>query len=169
MVECADAFVDILDEHASANRVFRLEEETTKVTIDVIGRVVCDHDFKTLTTDNEFMNTMRNTLSWLPNLQSINLFHKYNPLRPFFYNYYKYKMDCYIGRVLDEKLAAGKVKKTKKKSGIDLALLEYFKENGQNVDEQDVTMDAEFRKAAIDNLLILLFAGHDTTASPLCY
>jgi cytochrome P450 len=30
-------------------------------------------------------------------------------------------------------------------------------------------MDAEFRRFAIDNLLILLFAGHDTTASTLCY
>ena len=30
-------------------------------------------------------------------------------------------------------------------------------------------MDAEFRKYAIDNLLILLFAGHDTTASTICY
>lgn len=30
-------------------------------------------------------------------------------------------------------------------------------------------MSAEFRKAAVDNLLILLFAGHDTTSSTLCY
>ena len=66
IVECGEAFINILDEHALADRVFRLEEETTKITIDVIGRVVCDHDFKTLTTDNEFMQTMRKTLSWMP-------------------------------------------------------------------------------------------------------
>jgi acid phosphatase len=30
-------------------------------------------------------------------------------------------------------------------------------------------MDAEFRRFAIDNLLVLLFTGHDTTSSTICY
>ncbi|CAO2657275.1 Nn.00g034010.m01.CDS01 [Neocucurbitaria sp. VM-36] len=172
IVECAEAFINILDGHASADRVFRLEEETTKVTIDVIGRVVCDHDFKTLTTDNEFMTTMRKTLSWMPDMQSVNPWHRRHPLRPVMWKYYKWKMDKYIGNILDERFAirdASLPKKARKKTGIDLALEEYFKETGQDVDFQNVTMDAEFRRFAIDNLLILLFAGHDTTASTLCY
>lgn len=83
-------------------------------------------------------------------------------------------MDKYVGKVIDERFAirdAKLSKKSRKKTGIDLALEEYFKEKGQDVDvdTQDIAMDAEFRKAAIDNLLILLFAGHDTTASTLCY
>jgi cytochrome P450 len=133
---------------------------------------VCDHDFKTLTSDNEFMTTMRKTLSWMRDFQSLNLFHIYHPLRPLFFKYYKSKMDKYIGKVLDERFAvrdAKQPKKSKTKTAIDLALIEYSKENGQDLDVADVTMDAEFRKAAIDNLLILLFAGHDTTASTLCY
>jgi cytochrome P450 len=174
MVEYTESLVKILDEHASAERIFRLEEETTKITVDVIGKVICDHDFKSLTTDNEFMTTMRNTLSWMPDMQSINPFHIYHPLRAIFQKYYKYKMDKYIGKVLDERFAVSGAKqardmKTRKKTGIDLALEEYFSEKGQDVNATDVTMDAEFRKAAIDNLLILLFAGHDTTASTLCY
>ncbi|KAH3912265.1 hypothetical protein HBI56_005760 [Parastagonospora nodorum] len=174
MVEYTESLVKILDEHASAERIFRLEEETTKITIDVIGKVICDHDFKSLTTDNEFMTTMRNTLSWMPDMQSINPFHIYHPLRAMFQKYYKYKMDKYIGKVLDERFAVSGAKqasdrKTRKKTGIDLALEEYFSEKGQDVNATDVTMDTEFRKAAIDNLLILLFAGHDTTASTLCY
>ncbi|KAH7078813.1 cytochrome P450 [Paraphoma chrysanthemicola] len=165
-------FIKLLDEHAKADHVFRLEEETTKITIDVIGKVVCDHDFRTLSAENEFMTTMRNTLSWMPDMQSINPFHTRHPLRPIFWWYYKKKMDRYIGKVLDERFVGREAKSTKKsktKTGIDLALQEYFKENGQDVDSENVTMDAEFRKAAIDNLLILLFAGHDTTASTLCY
>lgn len=174
IVECAQAFVKLLDQHASANRVFRLEEETTKVTIDVIGRVVCDHDFKTLTSSNEFMETMRKTLSWMPDVQSINPWHRNHPLRPIMWKYYKWRMDQYVGKVLDERFAVrpgSGTKKDRKKTGIDLALQEYFKESGKEVDSdlQNVTMDAEFRRFAIDNLLILLFAGHDTTASTLCY
>jgi hypothetical protein len=143
------------------------------VTIDVIGKVICDHDFKTLSTDNEFMTAMRNTLSWIPNTQSMNPFHIYHPFRPIIHKYYKYKMDKYIGNILDERFnvrESKQSKKSRKKTGIDLALEEYFKENGQeDVDAKEMTMNAEFRKAAIDNLLILLFAGHDTTASTLCY
>lgn len=70
IVECAQAFINLLDQHAAADHVFRLEEDTTKITIDVIGRVVCDHDFKTLTTSNEFMETMRKTLSWMPDMRT---------------------------------------------------------------------------------------------------
>ncbi|KAF1945072.1 cytochrome P450 [Clathrospora elynae] len=171
MVECAEAFVKILDRHVLKDDLFRMEEETTKISIDVIGRVVCDHDFKTLTTDNEFMRTMRNTLAWMPDVQSINPWHRNHPLRPIMWKYYKRKMDKYIGRVLDERFTVrnAEARKTKVKAGIDLALEEYVKESGQNVDSQNIQMDAEFRRFAIDNLLILLFAGHDTTASTICY
>lgn len=85
-------------------------------------------------------------------------------------SYYKKKMDNYIGRVLDERFAVRPAdRKVKQKTAIDLALLEYFKERGQNVDARAATMDSEFRENAINNLEILLFAGHDTTASTLCY
>jgi cytochrome P450 len=114
---------------------------------------------------------MRNVLLWLPDAQSLNPFDIYNPLRPILLKYYKWKMDRYIGNVLDERFAVRgtRPKKSKKKTGIDLALEEYLKESGRDVDAQPATMDAEFRTAAIHNLLILLFAGHDTTASTLCY
>jgi hypothetical protein len=123
------------------------------------------------------MSTMRKTLSWMPDVQSLNIFDRYNPLRPIMWKYYKSKMDQYIGKVLDERFAvqdskmaqAAAIKGRKKKTGIDLALVEYAKEVAQSDDVQNITMDAEFRKHAIDNLLILIFAGHDTTASTLCY
>lgn len=146
--------------------------QTTKITIDVIGRVVCDHDFKTLTTDNEFMKTMRKTISWMPDHQSLNLWHRKHPLRPLFWKYYKWKMDKYIGKILDDRFTSKNTsvqKDVKRKSGIDLSLQEYYREKGRDVNSEIVTMDAEFRRFAIDNLLILLFAGHDTTASTLCY
>jgi cytochrome P450 len=150
-----------------------MEEEATKVTIDVIGRAVCDHDFGyLLKNDNEFVTVMRKTLSWMPDTQSLNPFHRKNPLRSIMFKYYKYRMDTYIGRILDERFSAretNKQTKGRKKSGLDLALEEYFKETGQDVDSKIATMDADFRQNAIDNLLTLLFAGHDTTASTICY
>jgi cytochrome P450 len=89
IVECTDKLINILDGHVASNQVFRMEEETTKITIDVIGRLVCDHDFETLTQSNEFMETMRNTLAWMPDFQSINPFHRMNPLRPYMWKHCK--------------------------------------------------------------------------------
>jgi hypothetical protein len=48
---------------------------------------------------------MRKVLYWLPDTQSLNPFDIYNPLRPILLKYYKWKMDKYIGNVLDERFA----------------------------------------------------------------
>lgn len=89
-----------------------------------------------------------------------------------YWRYYKLRMDKYIGRILDERFSLreeNQPKKTRNKSSIDLALIEYFKESGRDIGSKTATMDAEFRRYAIDNLEVLLFAGHDTTASTICY
>ncbi|KAF2868049.1 cytochrome P450 [Massariosphaeria phaeospora] len=172
IVDCSEAFVEILDQHATTGRVFRLEEETTKMTIDIIGKAVCDHDFKALVGDSEFQTLMRKTISWMPDTQSLNPFHRKHPFRPLFWKYYKWRLDQYVGKVLDERFTArigNAEKKARKKTGIDLALEQHFKESGQDVDSRTTTMSTEFRRNAIDNLLVLLFAGHDTTASTVCY
>ncbi|KAF2192569.1 cytochrome protein [Zopfia rhizophila CBS 207.26] len=172
IVSCAQEFVRILDKHAARKDVFRLEEEATKVTIDVIGKVVCDHDFNSLTTDNEFVELMRKSLSWMPDSQSLDPFHRWHPLRPFAWKYYKSRMDSYVAKVLDKRFSTGDAnqpRKLKNKSSIDLALETYFKECGEDVDSKTAKMNTEFRSYAINNLEILLFAGHDTTASTICY
>jgi len=115
---------------------------------------------------------MRKALAWMPDVTSINPFHRFNPARPIFARYYKWKMDQYVGKILDERFAvcdANLSSRSRRKTGIDLALEGYIREKGQDVDTLKFSMDAEFRRAAIDNLLILLFAGHDTTAATLCY
>ena len=104
--------------------------------------------------------------------QSLNPFHRYSLLRPLVTKYYRFRMIRYIGKVLDDRFAANQSdapQTQKKKTGIDLALELYAKDNGRQTSASATTMNAEFRKAAIDNLLVLLLAGHDTTSSTLCY
>jgi cytochrome P450 len=115
---------------------------------------------------------MRQILTWMPDTQSFNPFHRKNPIRPLAYRYYKRRMDKYVGNVLDERFKErdpSLPKKTKKKTGIDLALEAWFKENGKDSDSQSATMNPEFRQNVIDNLLVLIVAGHDSTASTSCY
>ena len=66
IVDCSKDYIKILDEHAANGALFRLEEEATKLTIDVIGKIICDHDFKSLVQDNKFVELMRKQLSWMP-------------------------------------------------------------------------------------------------------
>lgn len=146
--------------------------QATKITIDVIGKAICGHDFECLTTGSGFVNWMRAALFWAKNPQSINPFHRYSVLRPIATKYYRSKMISYVGHILDDRFAASKseaFKAKRSKVGVDLALEMYAKELSGLSDASSTTMNAEFRKAAIDNILTLLVAGHDTTSSTLCY
>lgn len=145
--------------------------QATKVTIDVIGKVICDHDFKSFS-DGPLREWMRAALHWAIDHTSLNPFHRYSLLRGPVTKYYRWKLSTYVGEILDDRFAikGAKAASTKKaKTGIDLALEAYARENSDRADIGASGMNAEFRQAAIDNLLILLFAGHDTTSSTLCY
>ncbi|KAF1934180.1 cytochrome P450 [Didymella exigua CBS 183.55] len=171
-VDCCREFLRLLDEHSDADRVFRVEEEATKITVDVIGKAICGHDFKCLTSGSQFVSWIRAALSWARELQLVNPFHHCNVLRPIVTKYYRFRMSRYIGKILDDRFAAGQsvspvARKTK--TGIDLALELYVGENSGQSGASATAINAESRQATIDNLGLLLFAGHDTTASTLCY
>ena len=48
---------------------------------------------------------------------------------------------------------------------IDLALDTYLEEEGN----KSTTVDATFKRFAMDQIKIFMFAGHDTTSSTICY
>jgi hypothetical protein len=74
-------------------------------------------------------------------------------------------MDTYVGNVLEERFTSRNTR-GKKKHVIDLALETYLKEN--NVDETS-RLDPKFKDAALRNIKIFIFAGHDTSSSTICY
>jgi hypothetical protein len=80
-------------------------------------------------------------------------------------------MNKCIGRVLEERFVTRDASFSgnfRKKSGIDIALEDYPKESGRDMG-LPVTMNAEFRRFAIDDMPILLFAGHNTKTPILFY
>ncbi|KAJ4286072.1 hypothetical protein N0V90_013421 [Kalmusia sp. IMI 367209] len=172
ILEVFEEYVKALDLHATRNEVFRVEEEATKLTVDVIGKIVLDHDFESFTKTNEFVTALRSILTWMEDSQSLNLFHRKHPIRPLAFKYYKKKLDRYIGDIIDERFRnrdTSESSKKRKKTSIDLAIQAYFKESGLDIASKNATMDAKFKEVMIDNMLILVFAGHDTTASTICY
>lgn len=89
----------------------------------------------------------------------------FNIFRPFVQWWNLRQMDKYVGNVLEERFASRNTR-GKKKHVIDLALETYLKEN--NVDETS-RLDPKFKDAALRNIKIFIFAGHDTSSSTICY
>lgn len=183
IVDDALIYVEKLGQHAHLGEIFRLEEDTTRLTVDVIGKVVLDVRFNMQRGEDECINALREQVHYLPN-ETLNPFVMWHP-----YGMYKrWKNDRimkrYIGKVLDERFASkennnnnNKRKNLRKRTIIDLALDSYLSAGGhveENVDSSATThrpqvMDAEFRKGAITQIRVCLFAGHDTTSSTICY
>lgn len=74
-------------------------------------------------------------------------------------------MNTYVGSIVEKEFASRNTR-GKKKYVIDLALETYLKEN--NVDDTS-KLDPSFKDAASHNILIFIFAGHDTSSSTICY
>jgi cytochrome P450 len=89
----------------------------------------------------------------------------FNIFRPFVQWWNLRQMDTYVGNILEQRFASRNTR-GKKKHVIDLALETYLKEN--NVDETS-RLDPKFKDAALRNIKIFIFAGHDTSSSSICY
>ncbi|CAK3833139.1 cytochrome P450 [Lecanosticta acicola] len=170
-------YVENLKQHADKEEVFRLEEDTTRLTVDVIGRVILDLHFDMQRSDNPCIEALREQVHLLPNqghLNPLDMWHPYGIYR-------RWKnhriMEDYIGKILDERFARSNLKETRKerkKTVIDLALSSYMSGveadlDDSSIDASKLRMDAAFRKGAITQIRVCLFAGHDTTSSTMCY
>ena len=160
-------FCEVLSEHAKRGDIFLLEEAATRLTIDIIGRVVLDVELNAQKSDNELVSAFRHAISWTPKPSDINPFANLNPLRPIMTWWWQRQMNAYLDKMLHERFVSRKGAALRKgrKPAIDLALDEYLAQHDGNA---KVT-DKAFRRQAIDNMSTFIFAGHDTTSSTICY
>ncbi|KAF2218014.1 hypothetical protein CERZMDRAFT_30635 [Cercospora zeae-maydis SCOH1-5] len=167
--EC-EVFCDIMSQHANNNDLFRMEQATTKLTVNVIGRIVLDIDLNAQRGANVLVDAFNSQVRWQAKGAQYQPSELWDIRRPIIQTYNNYKMNKYVGARLDERFA-GRQTRGRSKHVIDLALETYLKEkkgSGTNVDEMK-SLDPEFKEAAISNVKTMLFAGHDTTSSTICY
>lgn len=77
-------------------------------------------------------------------------------------------MDAYISKVLDQRFAT-RHEREKRKSVIDLALETYVKEQKNASVNQAKSLDPTFKRIAVNQIKMFVFAGHDTTSATICY
>lgn len=126
------------------------------------------------TSQNEFVSAFRNQLTWLIKTNELNPFVLFNPIRPIIFKYNKWRMDRFVGKVLDERFSSRPDEETvnggvtkRNRPVIDLALDAYHEERGAK--HTTTGIDATFKRFAMDQVKTFMFAGHDTTSSTICY
>lgn len=180
IVDDAIIYMDKLAKHAEKGDVFRLEEDTTRLTVDIIGKVCLDQHLGTQRGENEMITAFREQVHLVPNEGTQAPWKMWYPSGI----YRRWEngriMDSYVGKVLDERFAKEQTvsngapgqKKQRKRVIIDLAL-EAYRSQQVNTEKGQIQpstgIDEEFRRSAITQIRTFIFAGHDTTSSTICY
>ncbi|SMR54016.1 unnamed protein product [Zymoseptoria tritici ST99CH_3D1] len=166
IVDVAQTFCEIMNDHAKNNTIFRMETATTKLTVDVIGKIVLDLDLNSQKGDNILADTFTSQVRW----QSMGAQYQPSELwdirRPIVQRYNNWVMSRYLKEKVQERFAT-REGRGKSKHVVDLALEVYLKEvKGTNSDGGNIkSLDAEFMEAVIANMKTFVFAGHDTTST----
>lgn len=158
-----------------------MEEYATRMTIDIIGKVVLDSDFDSQKATHPIPETFRTRVGLMPDSTSVYPWDGVDLLRPYKLWANGRKLDRLVGDELDRKFreraarrSSEKPKsfKERKKSVVDLALDTYeqeLEEKGVSDASLRSRLDPQFRRDIIDSMKTFIFAGHDTTASTIAY
>lgn len=170
VVDECEIFCDIMTEHARNNTLFRMEQATTKLTVNIIGKIVLDLDFNAQRGRNVLLDAFTNQTRWSYMGVQFQPSELWDVRRPIMLKYNNWKMNTYLSEKLEERFAA-RSSRGKTKHVVDLALESYLKEvKGSTGDAEDVKgLDPEFKQSCISNMKTFIFAGHDTTSSTICY
>ena len=177
IVDDSIVFTEKLAEHAKKEEVFRLEEDATRLTVDIIGKVALDLQLGTQRGENEMITAFREQVHLVPN-EGMQ-----NPLQMWYPSgiYRRWRnariMNSYIGKVLEDRFASqGTVlngapgrKKQRKRVIVDLALEAYHSQEAEAGIKSSAGIDEEFKRMATTQIRTFIFAGHDTTSSTICY
>lgn len=107
---------------------------------------------------------------WLTIGAEVNPFTRYNPIRPLIHWYNLQRMNNYVSREIDNRVAELRTREELsakgKKSVIDLVLITDMAESAAR---ESRVMDNTFKKFTMSQINFFLFFGQDTTSSTACY
>ena len=111
------------------------------------------------------VNALKRQIRWLLIPRNINPWERWHPLRRLVHWYSTRQINYHLNPELDRQIRKFQDhSSTPTKSIVRLALQTYLAE-----DDSRMSVDDTFRTFAIGTFKQLLFAGHDTTSSTMCY
>ncbi|GAM85613.1 hypothetical protein ANO11243_036200 [Dothideomycetidae sp. 11243] len=165
IVDQVEIFRRKMDQYANDYRLFRMSIPVTRLTIDIIGKVVLDFNFNSQNGEHEMVSAFESAIEWMP----LGILYRPSELWDFRRTYYKWRDTRIMNRFIDRQLVERwntRNQRSKSKYVIDLAFETFLKDKGRAVKDE---LDPEFRRDAINQFKIFLFAGHDTSSTAICY
>ncbi|KAK7748094.1 hypothetical protein SLS53_001346 [Cytospora paraplurivora] len=173
-VEEIQVFRDWLEDIAKTDEVVQLEPKVMRTTADIIGRAALGERLNCHRGDNVFFEALKDSVGWLitdntpPSL--VKLVH---PLRRIKLWRNNRNMEKFLKPMIQRNVA----EYTQKDGVVDgpqtimsLAIKSYVNEVQSASDKYAAGgVDPKFIDIAISQLKIFMLAGHDTTASTLCF
>ncbi|ORX96169.1 cytochrome P450 monooxygenase-like protein [Clohesyomyces aquaticus] len=160
-------FRDDLSRRVREGKMFSFEDHALSLAIDVIGRVALDTKLNIQGQPNPWISALLNQRRWAAFGLEMGIGMLINPMRYFHIWNNRRIMDKYINRDLDKRYTTSQ-KRTTSKTIIDLALNAYRSEDAVAGNDRG-ELDAVFRKYALSQMKVFIFAGHDATSTTICY
>lgn len=143
--------------------------------VDIIGKVTLDMQLNTQRVDSPMISALREQVHLVPNTGTLDPIAGWNPIG-IYHRWNNSRIMCaYLSKIIDERIAnieADTVtnggKKPRKRTMIDLAL-ESYRSRTASTTTKSKGLHPDFKKHAITQIRIFIFAGHDTTSSAICY
>ena len=109
-------------------------------------------------------------IRWLTFGADVDPITRYNPIRPLVHWYNSWRMNNYVSREVDNRVAKlrdrGPQSPKSSRSIIDLVLTTNLSEDAM---KNTIVMDKTFKDFTMSQIKLFLFSGHDTTSSTVCY
>ncbi|KAI1121083.1 putative cytochrome P450 [Nemania abortiva] len=169
IVECALDFCAVMEGHAKERNKITMEDLCARMIFNIAAKVILGIDCDAQRDDDEFLTLFRTQASLAPSDFWSRYLYDISPRR----NYLKYKngraLDRYVGRLVDRKVVETTDEETKSDDDKDYSPTDYaIHANRKNINSQGV-VEKETREMLMASVKTLIFAGHDTSASTLCY
>ena len=167
IVEDCQIFCERLEDHAEQETTCLMEELGSRLTFDIIAKVVLGLNLNCQIAENQVYDLFRALIEWGPRTGTNNPFKLYDPRRPIMQLYYVYLLNREIRQIVRARYQYHGSSEKHASAAVDFALEEYSKQNGGATNI--LAVNQEFQNIIVDNTKTLLFAGYDTSSSTLCY
>ncbi|KAL1884101.1 hypothetical protein Daus18300_000212 [Diaporthe australafricana] len=170
-LEEIQVFRDWLGDVAENGQVVQLEPKAMRATADIIGRATLGERLDCQKGDNLFFESLKDAISWIiPDASPQNILKSMHPFRRIHFWNSNRVMKNYVKPMIERGVAENAQNKsgsTGPKTIMSLAIKSYVNEVQGASGISGV--DPAFVEIAVAQIKIFMLAGHDTTASTLCF
>ncbi|KAH8673503.1 cytochrome P450 [Xylariales sp. PMI_506] len=187
IVDACLEFKNVWRELASKGDLIELDEYTTRLTIDIIGKATLDVDMKAQRQLHPIVKYFRERVTLMPPGDAVLPWQGVDVFRPWKLWRNGIKLNGAINEELNQKIVRrakeledeerGAGCSAPKKSIIDLALKGYEKDMSMSAEDQKnptrilrpADLSPSLRDSLVTQIKAFFFAGHDTTSSTICW